>query len=114
MKAGAYLQQTSYSAINESTATGRFRDARQNLEQCAFAGPISANDPEHLSVFDLERDVLQGPNHILWSIPMLFLISVFCFLLSAFQFAKPAQLAQIPVVLKRRADERSHGGGERF
>jgi hypothetical protein len=40
---------------------GGIRNARQDLQQSTFAGTISSDDSDHLSIRDLEVDVPQGP-----------------------------------------------------
>ena len=42
----------------------RLRDAGEDLQQRAFTSSVAANDAGDLALFDLERDVSQGPKGI--------------------------------------------------
>jgi len=42
-----------------SNAGRRLKDAAYDLEQRRFSAPVLADDPDELSLFDTERDVLQ-------------------------------------------------------
>src|SRR5947209_5468235 len=54
MKACANLQQTSDATVKVNLTFGGSRDAGKNLEQGAFARPVSSNDANELTFADLE------------------------------------------------------------
>src|ERR1035438_10555959 len=43
-------------------AMGRLSDAGENFEQRALPCPVAANDADHFSTLDFERDVIQRPD----------------------------------------------------
>src|SRR6266851_144846 len=53
----AYLQQGAYPTLDANLALRGFRDAREELEQGAFAGAVPTNDADDLAGLDIERDV---------------------------------------------------------
>ena len=43
-------------------AAGRLGDAGEDFEQCALPCPVAADDADHLSALDFERDIFQRPD----------------------------------------------------
>src|SRR5205823_6380231 len=61
VEAGADLQQRADPAAQAGVPRGRPGDARQDLEQRRFAGPVAPDDADGLAGPDVEADVAQGP-----------------------------------------------------
>ena len=66
MEAGAHLKERADAAVNVRSADGGLRDPREQFEERALARPVAANDPDDLSVPDLERRVLERPELARW------------------------------------------------
>src|SRR5262245_57009374 len=64
MKSRSDFKQTGCPAAQCHAALGGFRDTAENLEQRAFACPVSADDTDNLSSFDVEANVLQSPKFL--------------------------------------------------
>jgi len=61
MEAGAYLEQAGDAATDAHPASRGFCDAAENLEQGTLAGPIAADDAQHLALLYFERDIFESP-----------------------------------------------------
>src|SRR4030095_5047063 len=94
MKAGADFEQARHSTGDHGRATGRLRDAAQDLQEGRFSGAVRADNPDGLAAIDLERHVLERPNRV---------VSVLL-LRKAGQVAKVAQIGERPAreIGKRR------------
>src|SRR5581483_8753011 len=64
MKPGADFEQAGDTTLDRGAALARLGDARQNLQQRRFAGPVAADDAEDLAAPDLEADVAQRPEFL--------------------------------------------------
>src|SRR5262249_5513463 len=64
VEAGADLEQARHTAFDRDATLGRFGDARQDLEQCRFAGAVAADDAHHLAALHLEAHVLESPEFL--------------------------------------------------
>ena len=60
-KPRAHLQQARHAAPQRDLAVGRLGDAREHLEQRAFARAVASHDADDLPAFDLKRHVAQCP-----------------------------------------------------
>jgi len=65
VKAGPDFEQRADAAVDVGYAFCRLGDARQDLEKCALAGSIAANNAYHFALLDLERDLPEGPDRVL-------------------------------------------------
>ena len=61
VKAGADLEQARNPALDCDAPLGRLGDAREDLQQCALAGAVAADDADHLAALDLEAHILERP-----------------------------------------------------
>src|SRR5262249_45445773 len=61
VEAGADFEEAANPAVDHSPSLGRLGDARKDFEERALAGAVAADDADHLAAFDLEGDVLEGP-----------------------------------------------------
>ncbi len=59
MKTGAQLDQRRYAAVDADASARRLRDAGDELQRRALAGPIPADHAECGSLRDPERDVVE-------------------------------------------------------
>src|SRR6266487_6423203 len=64
MKACAYFQKRTHPAGNFCIAGSWFCDARKHLQQCTFARPIVADNADHFTLLDSERNILKSPKNI--------------------------------------------------
>src|SRR6266576_3961746 len=64
MKTGPNLEQRADPSANFGSALRRWRDARQNLQECALPGTILANDPKDLPAPHLEGHVAECPEEV--------------------------------------------------
>ena len=64
MEAGADLEQTPNATADFGAALRRLGDARENLQERAFTGPVVADHPEHFARSDLQRHVAQRPDRV--------------------------------------------------
>ena len=64
MKAGSDFQQRPDSAVNRCAPFRRPGNPRKNLQQRALACAVASDDANDFTVFDVERDVPQGPESI--------------------------------------------------
>src|SRR5438093_7466374 len=62
MEAGSDLEQAADAATDLRATGGRRRDAREDPEQRRLPRSVLSDDPEHLALLELERDVLQRPD----------------------------------------------------
>src|SRR5687768_14328066 len=62
VKAGTHLQQRAHPAIDVRVPVGWISDARQNLEECALASAIAADDADDLTGFDLKGNIFDRPD----------------------------------------------------
>src|SRR5207244_313378 len=58
MEARADFEQAADAAPDLRASRGRPRDLRQDLQQCRLASAVRADDPDHLPLARLERDVV--------------------------------------------------------
>src|SRR6185369_16916291 len=58
MKTSSYFQEAAYTTVDGCASTGRVSDLGKDFEQRAFARAILTNDPQDLSVIDLERNIV--------------------------------------------------------
>src|SRR5208282_3830676 len=61
MKTGADLQQARHASFNSNPAKCRFGNSAKNFHEGAFPRPIPSDNPNHLTTFDFEGDILQCP-----------------------------------------------------
>ena len=61
VKTGADLEQAGHPSLDLDTSRRRIRNSRENLEQRALAGAVSADDADDLPRPDVEGNVTQGP-----------------------------------------------------
>src|ERR1700723_1881143 len=54
VKARTNLEQAGDPSLQQNAALGRLADMAQDLEQSAFAGAVTPNDPEDLTSFDFK------------------------------------------------------------
>ena len=66
MKARADLEQAADAPPDLRAPPRRRGDPRQDLQQRRLARAVLADDPEDLSLLDLERDVVEGPDLGAW------------------------------------------------
>ena len=52
METGANFKQTSHAAVKFDATAGGFSNARDDFEQCGFAGAIAADYPDHLTALN--------------------------------------------------------------
>ncbi len=64
VEAGADFQQAADAAVEFDVAGRGLGDAGKDLEQRALARAVSADDADDFALFDLEADVLQGPEAV--------------------------------------------------
>src|SRR5262249_20098394 len=64
MKTGANLEERTNSPMELGMPLRRLDDARENLEQCALAGAVSADNADDLASFDVEADVVERPDRL--------------------------------------------------
>src|SRR6476469_4738506 len=64
MKAGTHFQKGSYSAAQAHLSFGGSGDPRQDLEQCAFSGAITADHANRLSGRDFKRNIAECPESL--------------------------------------------------
>jgi len=50
--------------VDFCVATSRFGDAGENLEQGALPRSVATDDPDNFATFNLERDIIEGPEGI--------------------------------------------------
>ena len=67
MEARADLEQRADQASDRDVAVRGRGDARQHFQQRALAGAIPADDADHLARRDLERDVAERPDAIVFA-----------------------------------------------
>src|SRR5271157_6511863 len=65
MEPGADFQQAGNTPANLDLAGRRPGDPRQDLQQCALAGSVAADDADHLARTDVKIHVLDGPEHLM-------------------------------------------------
>ena len=65
MEAGADLQEGTDPTAHDDLALGRVGDPGEDLEEGALAGAVPADDAEDFAAFDLEVNVLEGPEGVL-------------------------------------------------
>ena len=61
MKSGPDLQQTADSAMDLDVPCRGFGDSRQDLQECAFAGTVAADDSRDFPGLDFDVESFQGP-----------------------------------------------------
>ena len=61
MKTGSHLKQAADASLYPHPAGGWGRDSRNDFEQRGFSRAVGPDDCERLPFFDLEGNVLQGP-----------------------------------------------------
>ena len=59
MKSRANLEQAGHTASKCDPPSRRFGDAAHDLEQCAFARAVAADNSQNLALLDLEADILE-------------------------------------------------------
>ena len=64
MEACSDLEKGAHPAVDASFALGRLGDARQDLQERALPGAVLPDDPQHISLVDVEIDVAQRPDGI--------------------------------------------------
>jgi hypothetical protein len=62
MKAGANFQQRADSAAQFAVTFGWVGHAREDFKQGAFSSPITPDDPDCLTLFDVKTDIAQRPD----------------------------------------------------
>src|SRR5947207_1948848 len=62
MEAGTDLQERADASPDVGMAVGRLRNAGEDFEQRALPCPVAADDTDHFSALNLERDVFQCPD----------------------------------------------------
>src|SRR5208337_257606 len=65
MEPGADFQQAGNTAMDVDLAGRRPGDPREDLQQCALAGSVAADDADHLARTDVKIHVLDGPEHLM-------------------------------------------------
>ena len=70
MKAGADLQQARHAAVEIDVAERRRRDARQDLEERAFARAVGADDPDDVADARRRRSRRAAPRNLWPSLPV--------------------------------------------
>src|SRR4249920_568334 len=65
MEPRSHFQQTAKAAAEPSASVGWFCDSGEDLQQRALAGAIASNDPDSVATFEVEGNILQGPDHAL-------------------------------------------------
>jgi hypothetical protein len=65
MKSRSHFQQTPEAAAEAGPPRRRFGHPGEELQQCALAGAIASNDPDSITAFEFEGDILQSPDHVL-------------------------------------------------
>jgi hypothetical protein len=63
-EAGAELKQRGDPAAGLHRAGGRAKGAADHLQQRRFAAAVATDDADRFAFFDLERDILQGPEFV--------------------------------------------------
>ena len=64
MEARPHLEQTRHPSLKSHPAFRWFGDPAQDLQQGAFASSVSADDPNHLTLFNLEGDIFERPEFL--------------------------------------------------
>ena len=59
IEARAQFEQGCYAAANDDVALGGMKNARHDLQQCAFAGAVLADDAKRFAALNLEADIRQ-------------------------------------------------------
>src|ERR1700741_3422953 len=59
VKARANFEEATNASANLRPSGGRFRNAREDFQQCSFAGAIAADEAEDFAFADLEEEVVQ-------------------------------------------------------
>src|SRR6266508_486027 len=62
VKSSTHLEQGTDPAMNFGRAGCWLGDTGEDLQESAFARPITANNAHHRAMFDLKRDIFEGPN----------------------------------------------------
>src|SRR6266545_5274534 len=62
VETGAHLQQRADPAIEIRVTLSRISNAGENLEECALASAVAADDADDLTGFDLEGNIFDGPD----------------------------------------------------
>ena len=65
VEAGADLEQAADAAADVDAPLRRLGDPREDLQQRALAGPVAADDADHLAFADLEGGIPQCPEDVL-------------------------------------------------
>ena len=65
MEAGADLQQAGNTPMDVDLAGRGPGDPREDLQQCALAGSVAADDADHLARTDVKIHVLDGPEQLM-------------------------------------------------
>src|SRR5581483_8440870 len=63
VETGPDLEERASAAINIHSAGGRLSDSIQNLQKCALACAVAADDPDGLAPFHIERNVIHRPKN---------------------------------------------------
>jgi hypothetical protein len=61
MEPGAYFQESRHPATTSQAAFGRFRQAAHDLQESAFARPVSTHDADSLATTNLKRNIAKRP-----------------------------------------------------
>jgi len=70
VETGPNFKQRRCASVDDYTALGRAQDPGDELEQGAFAGPILANQAKDLSLPQLEADIVQGQEGVVFHPPL--------------------------------------------
>src|SRR3974390_1356250 len=62
VETSANLEQTSNAPPDPGAPRGRFCNAGENLQQCALACAVAADDSKNLALVDFQVDIAQRPN----------------------------------------------------
>ena len=66
MEAGADFEQATNASANLRPSSGRFCNAREDLQQGSLAGTVAADESEHFAFADFEGNIFQGPKSFIF------------------------------------------------
>jgi hypothetical protein len=99
VKTCAHFQETRDAPADHCTTAGRFRDSRQDFQQCGFASAIPADHSQYFPLGNLERNILERPQDVI------------CFCI---RFPKPGQGGQTAKIAFWLANDINNTADERI